>query len=186
MTKILLYYSILLCASCGQADKGKEPDSRFKQVVIREANTTPTVDIPAFNLISNNLAKDRVSAYEILKVKRKWPLAMQRKDSLLFENILADNFTFRAEGEFFTRADYIHDRVHGTWTIDTVRYKNMVLQFFDNIALLTYKNSLTGTDSVGHRNIEHYSWADIYSKENGQWKILGCHLVEANIEYPAN
>ena len=40
-------------------------------------------------------------AKEIMKVKRNWPLAMQGKDSALFEEILASNFSFRASYEFY-------------------------------------------------------------------------------------
>ncbi len=183
MNKIIISLVIVLLVSCNQPEKSKQVDSTFTQILIKEANTTPTVDIKEFTLITNNITKDSANAIEILKVKRNWPLAMQRKDSSLFEKILATSFTFRADGDFFNRNDYINDRIHGTWTIDTVRYENMVLQFFKDVAILTYRNTLNGTDKAGNPNIEHYSWADIYCREDNQWKILGSHLIEAKIEY---
>ena len=101
----------------------------YIQVIIKEANTTPTVDIKDFTLVSNNIKADSIEAIEIMRVKRNFPLAMQKYDSLLFESILSKSFTFRAQNEFFNRTDYIANRVHGTWTIDTVKFKNLVLQF---------------------------------------------------------
>ncbi len=59
----------------------------------------------------------------------------------------------------------------------------MVLQFFGEIAVLTYRNILKGTDDFGKPDIEYYSWADIYVKENGKWKAAGGHLIDQRIEY---
>ena len=180
-------FNFLLLLSIGLTMGCTHNNSRVSnliQVIIKEANTTPTVDIKDFTLVSNNLIVDSIEAIEIMRVKRNLPLAMQKHDSLLFENILSKSFTFRAQNEFFNRTDYISNRVHGNWTIDTVRFKNLVLQFFDQTAILTYTNILNGTDDNGRRDTEYYSWADIYIKENGKWKIAGIHEIEARVEYP--
>ncbi|MGB5008075.1 MAG: nuclear transport factor 2 family protein [Ferruginibacter sp.] len=156
----------------------------FQQIKINEENITPTVDIKSFVLITNDRAKDSMEAREIMKVKRNFPLAMQQKDSSLFEQILATGFIFRADDEFFNRADYIQNRIHGTWSIDTVRYENLALQFFGEMAVLTYKNSLNGSDDAGRPNLEKYTWADMYVKEHGKWKLLSVHCIDTKIEYP--
>ena len=177
----LLLLSVDFTFSCTQ---NNSTVSNYIQLNIKEANTIPTVDIKGFTLVSNNLIADSIEAIEIMQVKRNLPLAMQKHDSLLFENILSKNFTFRAQNEFFNRKDYIVNRVHGTWTIDTVKFKNLVLQFFNQTAILTYTNILNGTDDNGKPDTEYYSWADIYLKENGKWKVAGVHEIESRIEYP--
>lgn len=58
-----------------------------------------------------------------------------------------------------------------------------MLRFFGNIALLTYRNTLSGTDDNGKPDIEHYNWADIYVKEGDKWKIKGIHEIESRVEY---
>ena len=140
-------------------------------------------NIKNFDLITNNVKADSTDAKEIMQVKRKLPLAMQGKDSALFNEILAKGFTMRGEKEFLNRSDYIKNRVAGTWTIDTVKYQNLALQFFGDIAVLTYRNILNGTDDFGKADTEYYSWADIYIKENGKWKIGAIHNIDARIEY---
>lgn len=177
---------ILLFIICGCKSPVKPTASAvsFQQVNIIEENTTPTVDIRSFALITNDHTKDSLEAREIMKVKRNFPLAMQRKDALLFEQILGKSFTFRADDEFFNRADYIQNRIHGTWTIDTVRYENLALQIFGDLALLTYKNSLNGSDEAGRSNLEKYTWADLYIKEDGKWRLLSVHCIDTKIEYP--
>jgi len=59
-----------------------------------------------------------------------------------------------------------------------------VLQFFGDISVLTYRNTLNGTDDSGNEEIEYYSWAEIYMKENGKWKIKGLHEIESRVEFP--
>ena len=171
--------------SCKLENQKHAPNKDYVQILIEEENTTPTVDIPNFTLITNNPDAERGEAGEVLKVKRKIPLAMQAHDSVLFDETLAKDFTFRAADEFFNRADFIQNRIAGTWTIDTVKYQNLALQFFGDIALLTYRNILTGTDDAGKADLEYYSWADVFKKENGAWKFLSIHCMDARVEYPA-
>ena len=157
----------------------------YEAKLITEANLTPTVDIKNYTLITNNVYPDSINATEILQLKRSLPLAMQRKDSALFDSILSTDFTYRGEDEFYkNRKDYIRNRVNARWTIDTVQYQNLVLQFFGEIAILTYRNTLNGTDDNNRPVIEHYSWTDIYGKENGKWKIKGMHEIGSRVEYP--
>jgi len=167
------------CTNKSSSNTGK----KYLQLFIREDNITPTVDIKNFQLITNNTEVDSANAKEIMEVKRKLPLAMQKKDSVLFNEILAKEFTMRGEKEFFNRSDFIKNRITGTWTIDTVKYENLTLQFFGEVAVLTYRNILDGTDDFGKADIEYYSWADIYIKENGKWKIGGIHNIDSRIEY---
>ncbi|HEX5001700.1 MAG TPA: nuclear transport factor 2 family protein [Bacteroidia bacterium] len=180
----LLSLIILFAAACSQS-KSPTETAEYKEFTIKESNTTPTVDIKEYRLITTNKSADSADAIEILGLKRKLPLAMQRKDSLLFEKILSKNFTYRGEDEFYmNKNDYINNRIHATWTIDTVKYQNLVLQFFDETAILTYRNTLNGTDEKGVPDIEHYSWADVYTKENGIWKIRSIHEIDSKVEYP--
>ena len=181
----LLTAVTILNLSCRQRESTANT-SEYKQIIIPEANLTPTVDIRDFTLVSNNIIADSINAIEILKIKRNLPLAMQRKDSVLFENILATTFTYRGEDEFYkNKKDYIHNRINASWTIGKVKYENLVLQFFDDLAILTYRNVLNGTDDSGKADTEHYNWADIYVKENGKWKVKAIHEIESRIEYPS-
>jgi hypothetical protein len=177
---------LLSCNSNKENDTAAEkPVSKdLHQIIITEENSTHTIDIKNFSLIGDSSETQIADAKEILKVKRKWPMAMQQKSRVLFEEILSKDFSMRGEGEFFgNREDYIKDREKGTWSIDTVRYENLVLQFFGEIAILTYRNKLKGTDIAGIPNKEFYTWADMFKKENGAWKILASHCIDARVEY---
>lgn len=182
---LFTFVSILtILSACNEKTSSNDSGKKYQQLTIKEDNVTPTVDIKNVNLITNNFEADSTNAKEIMQVKRKLPMAMQGKDSALFNEILAKGFTMRGEKEFFNRSDFIKNRVTGTWTIDTVKYQNLALQFFGDIAVLTYHNILNGTDDFGNADTEYYSWADIYIKENGKWKIGAIHNIESRIEYP--
>ncbi|MFN0159130.1 MAG: nuclear transport factor 2 family protein [Bacteroidota bacterium] len=187
MTGFVVLGFFILCSSCTKSPPSNPPGT-WEQVYIHnpDSASSSTIIIRGLTLVTRNAAAERGDALEILMLKVQWPLAMQTKDRNLFETILASDFTFRAEDEFFARPDYIEDRVAGTWEIDTVKYENLVLQFFDESALLTYRNVLKGTDTLGTPDIEHYAWADMYTRKDGRWRILGSHCIDARVEYPGN
>jgi hypothetical protein len=157
-------------------------DKKYVQLIINEDNLTPTVDIKSYILITDKTDTDIVNAKGIMQVKRKWPQAMQTKDASVFNSILGNNFTFRAEDEFYNRADYIEDRTTSTDTVTSAKYENIVLQFFGDVALLTYRNIVEHHDTIGKTGLLYMSWADMYVKENGKWMIGGSHLIEARNE----
>ncbi len=186
MNKLLVLVSVFLAFSCNSKKfEIVSTNLKYEQIFIKDPDTisTPTIFIEGLYLVTKDSFSEKEDALEILALKHKLPLAMKTKNSELFEKILSDKFIIRGEDEFLTKEDYITNRVHGTWTIDTVHYYNLVLQFFGNTALLTYKNKLDGTDDNGIPNVEYYSWADIYINEDGQWKILSVNEIDARYEY---
>ncbi len=162
--------------------KDKTTSRDFHQIVIEEDNLTTTVDIKSYTLITDNVDAHRTDAKEIMQVKRNWPMAMQTKDRALFDKILSKKFTFRAPHEFFNREDYILDRTQSPVIVENASYENLVLQFFDEMAVLTYRNIIKGKDKDGIDESWQYSWADIYVKEDGMWKIGASHLIQERKE----
>jgi len=182
---IHLILILLFILGCDTKTDEKNTKSSFEQRFINTPDSLAltTIIIPGLTFITDNYEKEKDYALEILQLKHKFPLAMQTKSKALFEEIFAEDFVFRADDEFFNREDYINDRINGTWEIDTVKYQNLALQIFGDKAVLTYKNMLDGTDDYGKPNIEYYSWADIYVRENGDWKILSCFNIDSRMEY---
>jgi hypothetical protein len=181
---ILIVGLLALASGCRNKEALPDPDSQYVQVTIPEENLTPTVDIKEFVLVTDNYEAQLKDAKEILKVKRNFPLAMQTKDESIFNSILARKFSFRAEDEFYNRADYIKDRTTCNDTVNAVKYENLVLQLFGNTGVLTYRN-IVENKGILHDSVimaknwnEYMSWADIYVREDGQWKIQSVHEIE--------
>lgn len=149
----------------------------YSQVTLKVDYGIPSVGISNYTLITDDLEAHRKDAEAIMLVKKDWPLAMQRKDEALFNRILARDFTFRAEDQFYEKVNYIRDRVHSPGTVETAQYENLVLQFFDEVAVLTYRNIVKGKDDRGEAETWLYNWADIFVKEDGEWKIGASHFI---------
>lgn len=186
---LLLLTVIFVVFSCNeQVKRSTSVDTivptTYTAIQVLENNNTPTVNIEKYTLIAgagNDRSKD---AAEILSVKRKWPLAMQSQNKEEFESILAKDFTFIDGSQLFNREDYITDRTKPSeWKITHVKYDNLTLRFFEDKALLTYRNEVTNENTDTHAvEIEYISWADVYTKEKGEWKILTAHVVDFRME----
>jgi len=185
---LLLTLSISTLMACNNKTQEKTQEitvtGNFSALEILESNKTPTVDIEKYVLISNSNDDRKNDADEILKVKRKWPLAMQSKSTSAFDSLLSPNFVFTGDGHLLNRKDYIINRTSPSeWKITHVKYANMTLQFFGNIALLTYRNQVTNENiNTKAIEIEYISWADVYKKEESKWKIDAAHVVDFRVE----
>ncbi len=143
-----------------------------------------TIKIDNYTLINSKEGKRQKDAADIIELKRKWPQVMQSPNRVGFDTILSKNFTFFGEGRLLNREEYIQDRLTTSdWKITFVKYDNVTLQFFDSIGLLTYRNQVTNENvKTNEIEIEYISWADIYVKEQGKWKIGASHTIDVRIE----
>lgn len=190
-TIFILLTTLVAAFSCTEREKvknnaEKDATNSYATVVIVEDNLTSSVDISKYTLI-NDSQKDRINdANEILKVKRKWPLAMQSLDPLAFDSILGKNFIFKGSDKFFTRTDYIKNRTTpDEWKITFVKYDNVTLQFFGDTGILSYVNDVTNKNvNTGEIEYEHISWVDVYVIEDGKWKIGAAHSIDYRLELP--
>ena len=157
---------------------------RITQVSIKYETGNPNIGITGYTLISPNAEAQRADAEAVMRVKKNFPLAVQTKDRALFEKILARDFVFRGESGMLDREDYINDRTNPSrGKVLTADYENIALQFFAEIAVMTYRNLVKSTDSKGQPDPPEYiSWADIYVRENGEWKIGSVHVVDVRTE----
>jgi len=185
---LFLLGQFILC-SCNSRKSDSSLNNEAKESTIIELtdnNSTPTVDLVKYKLIVDS-GKDRKSdAEQILKVKRKWPLAMQSKNPAEFDSILSKSFTFKGTDSLYNRHDYIKNRTsQHEWIITFVKYENVTLQFFGDTGILSYINHITNKSlKTGNIEYEHITWVDIYIMEEGKWKIGAAHAIDYRLEVP--
>jgi ketosteroid isomerase-like protein len=160
------------------AKERTESKGKYKQVTLNLDQQSPNVDIRSYVLITDNLDVDRVDAEAIMRLRAKLPLAVQTKDAALFNSILGRDFTFRAADEFWNREDYIRNRVEESEMVLSAQYENIVLQLFGDVAVSTYRNVIALKDKSGKAATLQMTWASVYVKEDGQWKIGAVHLID--------
>lgn len=166
-------------------DSNQKIEKSFSISEITVENATPTVHLEKFTLIKNAKNNLEDEAAEILKLKRKWPLAMQSQNPAAFDSILAEDFIFKGIGEFFNRKDYIKNRIKpDDWKITFVKYDNICLEFInDNMAIMSYKNRIKNVNSKTNEiEFENISWIDIYKKVKGRWKIKSAHAIDYHLD----
>lgn len=183
--KLAIYHLLILLSACSekQVDAGHKDELLYNAVVVKENNRTPSVDIDQYLLVTHQQEKRENDAREILKLKRDWPLVMQAPNRIGFDTLLSRNFTFTGDGRVLNREDYIRDRLAPSdWKITHVKYENLSLQFFGNVALLTYRNEVKNEHlKTGEVEIEYIHWADIYVLEENKWKIGGSHTIDVKV-----
>lgn len=187
--KWIMLAAITSCVSCSKSAEGSghplpKGSSSAIQITLADQKT-PTVQLESFTLIQSPGNDFRDEALKILTVKRKWPLAMQSQNKAAFDSILAQDFTFKGIGEFFNRQDYIENRIQpSAWKITWVAYENVCLEFLNaNLAILTYKNRIKNVhDITAAIEFERISWVDVYTRENGIWKIKSAHAIDYQLE----
>ena len=161
-----------------------DADNQATQISIKYETGNPNIGISSYTLISINAEAQRAEAEAVMHVKKNFPLAVQTKDRALFEKILARDFVFRGESGMLRREGYINNRTDPSQgKVLTADYENIVLQFFGDIAVMTYRNIVKGTNDRGQPDPSEYiSWADIYVEENGRWKIGSVHVIDYRTE----
>lgn len=179
----LLLFTVWGCRDKNSAIKN-EPSPASSISVVSLESVAASVEMPEYYLITALSDTTKVEADQLMKVKLRWPMAMQSLDRNEFEAILADNFTFIDAGNLINRKDYIdHRTTPDEWKITHVKYSNVSLQLMGNNALLTYRNEVTNQNSKsGSVETERMSWADYFVKERGLWKILTTHVIDFKLD----
>jgi hypothetical protein len=141
----------------------------------------PQVRLSSYTLIADDIDARKSDAEAVMQVKIELPRAVQTKEADRFERILARNFVFRADDQFYGRAAYIRERTNNKDTVITADYENVVLQFIGEMAFLTYRNIVV-LEPGGPENTAHMTWADMLVKEDGLWKFVAVHLIDSKME----
>jgi hypothetical protein len=181
---LLMAYQGSQKSSAGEAHAAEpsEAKKKYSQVTLKEERRSDNIGITTYTLITDDFNSSRRDAEVIMQLKWDLPLAMQTKDRNVFNRILARNFTFRGENEFYEREDYIRNRVERKEIVESADYQNLVLQFFGETAVLTYRNIVRVKNVTDNPEVWRMSWSDVFIREDGQWKIGAIHLIEARVE----
>ena len=179
---VFLSLTMLVGSESLHAQKKAGGDGKtFSQVQLATESKYPSVGIKQYTLITDNLEAQRADAEAIMQVKIEVPRAMQTKDPAQFDRALARDFIFRSEDQFHNRADYIRDRTTGEDRVKTADYQNLVLQFFGEVAVLTYRNIVEDEPGGPSAWKAEIIWSEMFVKEDGRWKVGALHQIKLNM-----
>lgn len=107
----------------------------------------------------------------LLQLEDGWASAVVRRDSATFERLLDPGFVYTENDRLESRADVLHDVVHGTDTVTAAHNEDMVVHCFGTTAVVTGWLVLEGHSS-GATFVRRYRFTDTWMRRNSRWRII--------------
>jgi len=107
----------------------------------------------------------------LLQLEDGWASAVVRRDSATFARLLDPGFVYTENDLLQTRAEVLHDVVHGADTVSAAHNEDMVVHCFGTTAVVTGWLVLEGHGSGG-TFVRRYRFTDTWMRRNGRWRIV--------------
>ena len=107
----------------------------------------------------------------LLQLEDGWASAVVRRDSATFERLLDPGFVYTENDRLESRADVLHDVIHGTDTVTAAHNEEMVVHCFGTTAVVTGWLVLEGR-GPGGTFVRRYRFTDTSMRRNGRWRIV--------------
>ena len=107
----------------------------------------------------------------LLQLEDGWASAVVRRDSATFERLLDPGFVYTENDRLESRADVLHDVIHGADTVTAAHNEDMVVHCFGTTAVVTGWLVLEGRGS-GATFVRRYRFTDTWMRRNGRWRIV--------------
>jgi hypothetical protein len=120
-------------------------------------------------------------AAELTRLENQWTAGLVRRDSALFDRLLAPRFVYTEDDKLMQREDVLHDVATSTDTVRAARNEGMeVHQYSPTTAVVTGWLIVEGHGKAGaftHR----YRFTDTWLKGSRGWQIVAAqdYLVPA-------
>ena len=106
---------------------------------------------------------------EVVMLERAWADAIPRRDAVVVERILADDFIGTDPvGNIFTKATYLPDLQNGVFSAETIGLDELKARLFGNAAVVTSRISIKGKLTGGRMT-------NVYVKRRGRWQCVSSH-----------
>jgi ketosteroid isomerase-like protein len=107
-----------------------------------------------------------------------WLTAYKTKDAATLARVLADDFQGVYPEGVLRKADVLRVVANPKWIVTDVRWENLRVTTFGDVAVITGRARLSGTND-GQPFATANDYADIYARRNGLWLAISAHVVPA-------
>lgn len=111
-------------------------------------------------------------ARTLLRLEDDWARALVRRDTAVFQRLLADGFVYTEDDRTMTRAEVLHEVGAGADTVTAARNEDMHVHRFGTTALVTGWLVVQGRGPGGPFD-RRYRFTDTWVKRRGRWRIAG-------------
>jgi Domain of unknown function (DUF4440) len=108
----------------------------------------------------------------LLRLEDDWARALVKRDTLVFQRLLAHGFVYTENDKTMDRATVLHEVGVGTDTVTAAHNEEMQVHRFGTTALVTGWLIVQGRGSSGPFD-RRYRFTDTWVKQRGRWQIVG-------------
>ncbi len=108
----------------------------------------------------------------LLRLEDDWARALVKRDTVVFERLLAAGFVYTEDDTTMDRATVLHEVGSGSDTVTAARNEDMQVHRFGATALVTGWLIVQGRGSNGSFD-RRYRFTDTWVKGGGRWQIVG-------------
>ena len=138
--------------------------------VSRPAPTTPTPIPNIPRSVPQANSTDRTLTLAPMKLEDEWTTALVRRDTRMFDRLLAPGFVYTEDASVMNRNDVIRS-VTGSDRVESARNEGMRAHDFGDVQVITGVLHLKGRGSQG-RFDRRYQFTDTWQRRNGRWQII--------------
>ncbi len=110
----------------------------------------------------------------LLRLEDDWARALVKRDTVVFERLLAAGFVYTEDDKTMDRATVLHEVGSGSDTVTAAHNEDMLVHRFGSTALVTGWLIVQGRGSNGSFD-RRYRFTDTWVKRGGRWQIVGAH-----------
>jgi ketosteroid isomerase-like protein len=110
----------------------------------------------------------------LIKLEDDWARALVRRDTAVFQRLLAKGFVYTENDQTMSRDDVLKSVSSGTDTVEAAANEDMKVHRFGKTALVTGWLVVRGRGVTGPFE-RRYRYTDTWVKKDKQWHIVGAH-----------
>lgn len=120
------------------------------------------------------VAQQQADSAALIQLEDDWARALVRRDTAVFQRLLAPGFVYSENEQTMTRDDVLRGVASGPDTVEAAANEDMHVHRFGTTALVTGWLVVRGRGPNGP--FEHrYRFTDTWLKRGKQWQIVGAH-----------
>src|SRR5258705_9313735 len=109
----------------------------------------------------------------LLRLEDEWASALVKRDSVVFNRLLAPGFVYTENDQMMDRAAVLHSVVAGSDTITAAHNEEMQVHRYGAVtAVVTGWLVVRGRNTSGTAFERRYRFTDTWVKRGGRWQIV--------------
>ena len=111
-------------------------------------------------------------AVELIRLENAWADGLVKRDTALFERLLAQKFVYTENDKLTRRAETLHDLVAGADTVTAARNEGMEVHQFGAVTAVVTGWLIVEGRSKGAAFTHRYRFTDTWAKRQSRWQIV--------------